>query len=259
MAICRYYQQGTCTFGSSCKFEHQQRSGGTLFSGSGSSNNDNIVNTLVTTVKQDMEQSTKGKQWMFSCYSPAKDCISIPGIDDICFEEMRSWAYEEPKMSPAYQQKIQELINSYTQKRQALTNPSNELKEVLRKIYNKEQLGNVPPNLFDAPKSAFGSSTGGQNTSGGLFGGPTQQQSSSIFGGQKSSSVFGQSSTPNQSSASIFGGQSNAASTQPQSSIFGGSAGGSSSLFGGQQKTAFGAPAQPHVDVLTNHRDLVLI
>ena len=83
MAICRYYQQGTCTFGSSCKFEHTNAGGrGSLFSGSGQGQNSDIVNTLVTTVKQDMDQSTKGKQWIFSCYSPAKDCVSIPGKRD---------------------------------------------------------------------------------------------------------------------------------------------------------------------------------
>ena len=67
MAICRYYQQGTCTFGSSCKFEHT-RGTGNVFAGSASGSNENIINTLVTTVKQDVEQSTKGKQWLYSCY-----------------------------------------------------------------------------------------------------------------------------------------------------------------------------------------------
>jgi len=87
MTICRYFQQGTCTFGTSCRFEHTQgsfsRPAGNIFGGGGNTqnqpNNENIINTLVTTVKQDVEQSTKGQQWQFSCYSPAKDCASIPG------------------------------------------------------------------------------------------------------------------------------------------------------------------------------------
>ena len=82
MGICRYWQQGTCTFGSSCRFEHVGRPPGNVFSGNNSGNNQqnqDITNTLVTTVKQDVEASTKGKQWLFSCYSPAKDCASIPG------------------------------------------------------------------------------------------------------------------------------------------------------------------------------------
>ena len=246
MAICRYYQQGTCTFGSSCKFEHSNAGGrgGSVFSGSGGQGgqNSDIVNTLVTTVKQDMDQSTKGKQWIFSCYSPAKDCVSIPGMEDISAEEMRSWAYED-KMSTQYQQKIQNLIADYNKKRQALLNPSNDLKEVLRKIYNKETLTNIPPNIFE-PQGSGGGTFGGQSSGGGLFGGQTQNQNQgSIFGGQKS--AFGQ-STPavSQSSSSIFGGQNT--TTQQSSSIFGGSAGGQSSLFGGQKtaNSAFGGQPQ---------------
>ena len=42
-----------------------------------------LINTLVSTVKRDVETSEHGKQWSFSCYSPAKDCPCIPGIDDI--------------------------------------------------------------------------------------------------------------------------------------------------------------------------------
>ncbi len=56
----------------------------------------NIVQTLVQTVKQDMEQMERGHQWPYSCYSPAKDCISIPGIDDISPEELRYDAYQVP-------------------------------------------------------------------------------------------------------------------------------------------------------------------
>jgi hypothetical protein len=43
---------------------------------------------------QDMEQMERGHQWLFSCYSPAKDCTSIPGMDDISPEEMRFEAYQ---------------------------------------------------------------------------------------------------------------------------------------------------------------------
>ena len=74
MTICRYYQQGACTYGSSCRFEHSitSRPSGNIFGGGGGQDNNNIISTLVTTVKQDVEQSTKGNQWVFSCYSPAK-------------------------------------------------------------------------------------------------------------------------------------------------------------------------------------------
>lgn len=59
-----------------------------------SSSQGNIVEMLVQTVKQDVEQMEKGKQWPYSCYSLAKDCASIPGLDDISPEEIRFEAYQ---------------------------------------------------------------------------------------------------------------------------------------------------------------------
>ena len=83
-------------------------------------------------------------------FSPAKDCVSIPGIDDISPEEMRHEALSAKTAgtSAQYQQNLQGLIQGYQNKRQALLNPSQDLKEVLRKIYSKEPLQNIPPNLF---------------------------------------------------------------------------------------------------------------
>ena len=83
-------------------------------------------------------------------FSPAKDCVSIPGIDDISPEEMRHEALSAKTAgtSAQYQQNLQSLIQGYQNKRQALLNPSQDLKEVLRKIYSKEPLQNIPPNLF---------------------------------------------------------------------------------------------------------------
>ena len=64
---------------------------------------------------------------------------------------MRNEAYTAKTggTSPQYQQKMQGLVQSYEAKRQALLNPSQILKEVLRKIYVKEPLSNLPPNLFE--------------------------------------------------------------------------------------------------------------
>ena len=77
--------------------------------------------------------------------------MSIPGIEDISPEEMRNEAYTAKTggISAQYQQKVQGLIQSYQTKRQALLNPSHELKELLRKIYSKEPLSHIPPNLFE--------------------------------------------------------------------------------------------------------------
>ena len=38
-----------------------------------------LTSQIINTVKQDMETVEKSGQWIFSCYSPAKDCASVPG------------------------------------------------------------------------------------------------------------------------------------------------------------------------------------
>ena len=53
-----------------------------------------ITSTLVQTVKQDVDLWEKGKQWAFSCYSPAKETACVPGIEDVSPEEMRLDAYQ---------------------------------------------------------------------------------------------------------------------------------------------------------------------
>ena len=96
MTVCRYWSKGSCHYGDKCQFQHpgaSQGFGGNVFGGSQSSQSQNqqnqnqspqeLINTLVTTVKRDVETAEHGKQWSYSCYSPAKDCPCIPGIDDI--------------------------------------------------------------------------------------------------------------------------------------------------------------------------------
>ena len=126
-------------------------------------------------------------------------------------EEMRFEAYDA-KSNPAavtqYQQKCQELSNSYLEKRRSLLNPTMEMKETLYKIYKKEPL-NATTNLTTS-----------------LFG---QQQNSNIFGSPATST--------NQPTKSLFGGSNLATGSTSTSSIFGGkpSFGASTNLFGSQQ------------------------
>ena len=49
-----------------------------------------VSNQLMVTVKQDMESAEVSGQWIFSCYSPGKDCASVPGMEDVSPEELRS-------------------------------------------------------------------------------------------------------------------------------------------------------------------------
>ena len=56
---------------------------------SGGGGGGDVSNQLMVTVKQDMESAEVSGQWIFSCYSPGKDCASVPGMDDVSPEELR--------------------------------------------------------------------------------------------------------------------------------------------------------------------------
>ena len=58
--------------------------------GGGGGGGGDVSNQLMVTVKQDMESAEVSGQWVFSCYSPGKDCASVPGMDDVSPEELRS-------------------------------------------------------------------------------------------------------------------------------------------------------------------------
>lgn len=270
MTICHYYQQGRCSFGNQCRFEHSLPN----------RSNEDMTNTLVKTVELDMETWEKGRQWVFSCYAPAKEVHCFPDIDDISPEEMRYEAYasRQSNSSQEYQQKFQALLNSYAMKRKALAKPSEEIKGILRRLYAKEKVV-LPPgsNIFNAaanvgsifggsssssntssifqsrPNQSFGGGASSQSNASSVFGGGQPASSNSIFGGSATKpSIFGGSTASNPSapnpfssgtqsgSSSIFGGGS---STQPQgSSIFGGSnqSQASSSIFAASAKSPFG-------------------
>ena len=96
-------------------------------------------------MKQDVELCEKGKQWPFSCYSPAKETACVPGIEDVSPEEMRLDFYES-RMSGEMEDfhwRHQELLKEYAVKRRAMLNPKEAFKDVLRKIYNRENIDSV--------------------------------------------------------------------------------------------------------------------
>ena len=57
--------------------------------GAGGGGGGDVSSQLMVTVKQDMESAEVSGQWIFSCYSPGKDCASVPGMDDLSPEELR--------------------------------------------------------------------------------------------------------------------------------------------------------------------------
>jgi len=107
--------------------------------GGGQQQNSELESQIVNTVKQDMDAVDKLGQWVFSCYSPAKDCASVPGMDDICPEEMRMEAYQAKTAGTVdqYSAKVKGLLEEYQGKRNILKNPDPGLRQTLVKIYNK--------------------------------------------------------------------------------------------------------------------------
>ncbi len=210
-----------------------------------------MTNTLVQTVRVDMEQWEKGRQWAFSCYSPAKETACYPGLEDISPEEMRLEAYGataaaargDPDAVHQYARKVAQLAADYEGKRRALLNPTEQIKEALRRIYNKESLAGVAPL---APIQQPGGGGGG----GGIFGGGGAINTSSVF--QSKPSIFGGGSSSSTSSTSSVFGKPAAAATQNNpfgggSSVFGAAPAttpSAASLFGGgsgqQQTSTFG-------------------
>ena len=107
--------------------------------GSGTGSGD-VSNQIMVTVKQDMEAVDKSGQWVFSCYSPAKDCVCVPGMDDVSPEELRHEAYTARAANTMDQHiaKVKNLTGDFSSKRNSLKNPDPGLRQVLVKIYNKE-------------------------------------------------------------------------------------------------------------------------
>ena len=202
---------------------------------------------IVNTVKQDMDDIEKKGQWIFSCYSPAKDCASIPGLDDLSQEELRWEAYvaKTGNNIGEYTNRVKTLVDTYSKHRQQLKNPDQNMRQILVKIYNKETIS-AGTSAFGGGSSGgmFGASGNSQQSSAGIFGAPAAASSSGgIFGGGAanagqttgSGGLFGK-----PSGSGLFSSQPAATgNTFGQSSVFGGAtavastAGGTSSIFGG--------------------------
>ncbi len=263
MPVCQHWQRGQCRYGNNCRFEHagpggfapavaaqqpqQQQQQQHQHTG-------DITNTLVQTVKVDIEQWEKGRQWVFSCYSPAKETACYPGLEDISPEEMRLEAYaaRASNAMDQYVKKVADLSADYAGKRRALLAPTEQIKDALRRIYNRESLVGVPPlTALPAPGSIFGggaaagpaAGAAGAAPAGGVF-----QSKPSVFGGGGGGSSIV--SAPSSSASSLSSASSSGLFGKPATSAFGGgtsvfggahaSSSSGTSLFGGatQQRTS---------------------
>uniref|UniRef100_A0A1I8NAD9 Nucleoporin NUP42 n=1 Tax=Musca domestica TaxID=7370 RepID=A0A1I8NAD9_MUSDO len=214
MVLCKFFQQGTCRYGSKCHKEHID---------------------IRQIVKTDIESALNGKQWPLSCYGPFKDKIGIPNfIEDQLFEEVRLLCYEAKQnnyFDQFHQQFNKEIIDANS-KMKALLQMTPEILDIVMNCYDSTVGNNVsqPIGVFESGATSevpvFGKSPStsfvqnnnmiSANNGGNIFG----------FGKTNAPNVFEGSSSMNQPQSSIFGQTSKVGN-----SIFGGS----TSVFGQQQ------------------------
>ncbi|KAJ5725970.1 uncharacterized protein N7483_007327 [Penicillium malachiteum] len=281
MVACKFFQQGRCRYGDSCKFEHPGRTTGLSgnrfgalsggFGGQDSQKQQSNYNLKHDDIKVDLTPGQGRPQWVFSSYAPLRDLprqlFGGPQREQ-SMEEMRLRHYQAVAAgNPA--QAIQEAEALYEESVNQMNTALNDINGAIKYITdganehpNRIDIteGNTAPAPNQAP--AAGQSAFGQPA----FGPPSApNQASNQFGGSSSGwgqpsqpaqpaqptqpafgapSAFGQPATLGQSQGSAFGQPS----TLGQGSAFGqpsslgqGSAFGQPSTVGGQ--SAFGQPS----------------
>ncbi|KAL4714380.1 hypothetical protein ACJJTC_009732 [Scirpophaga incertulas] len=213
MVVCKFFQQGNCRYGQSCRFQHIYGSKYSYQAPVVQATQSAITDEqLVNQVQTDVQAALNGGQWILTSYSPFKEKPNLPGLSDLSMEEARLFIYEAKANNNLEQAVyyIHNLIQETRSKYEQLLNPNATIMKVLRSLYKGEIvqspfLSNVPIN--NAPSSASLFRDAVQNTS--VFG-QNNVGSSSIFGGPP---AFGQNS--------MFGQNSNATEPMNQESIFG--------------------------------------
>ncbi|KAL7951427.1 hypothetical protein V8C42DRAFT_304069 [Trichoderma barbatum] len=265
MAVCRFYQQGYCKFGNSCRYEHTNTGGnrnqpsnnrfGTL-GGSNTGGNESAFSKYSLApdvIEKDL--TTEAPQWILSAYAPGRDAPDqlFGGYPrEQSFEELRLH-YLIGKASGNEQQALNEAQQLYQNAKQQMDAAARNPMEAARFILEAE---NRHPNRLDickegtqgAPFGVFqvgrgpnvANPFGGSNAMApptGAFGQPSSLGQKPNPFGQPSQPAFGQPSQP----TSAFGQPTQTASpfsqpTQPATAF-----GQPSAL--GTKPSPFGAPA----------------
>ncbi|BFF95761.1 ras-interacting protein RIP3-like [Drosophila madeirensis] len=203
MGICRFFQQGSCRFGTKCSNEHFD---------------------VKVVLKNDMEASINGKMWPFSVYGPFKDKGNIPNfIEDQSFEEVRLLCYEAKRLNSfdQFHQQFNREVMEATNKMKSMVQATPQVVDVMIKIFDAPEGGTSA--VAGAPNQNPFATTAGNGPAGSIFSKPT------LGGGN----ILGAANQVN-NTQSLFGGSMAAGNTG--NSIFGGgNVAGGGSVFGQQQ------------------------
>ncbi|KAK4226305.1 nucleoporin AMO1 [Podospora fimiseda] len=254
MVVCRFFQQGHCKFGASCRNEHpgagNQSSYNNRFSalnnsGGGQSNNNRAPDAppyaglTEDTVQRDLTSDLP--IWILSCYGPGRDApeqLFGGSPREQSFEEMRL-LYMMAEMNGNPQAALNNMQTLYQNAQQQIQHTLSNIPAAIRFIVDS---GNKHPNRIDICKNASGG--GGLTTN--AFGAPAPQvanpfgapAAAAAAAATPTTGAFGQTSMlgqkPNPFGAPAFGQPA-----QPAAPAFG------QASAPGAPSSVFGAPTQP--------------
>ncbi|PTB61952.1 hypothetical protein BBK36DRAFT_1130464 [Trichoderma citrinoviride] len=251
MAVCRFYQQGYCKFGNSCRYEHPNAGGNRnqssnrfgALGGANTGGNDNALSKYsIAPEVIEKDLTSEAPQWILSAYAPGRDAPDqlFGGYPrEQSFEELRLH-YLAGKASGNEQQALNEAQQLYQNAKQQMESAARNPMEAARFIVEGE---NRHPNRHDICRE------GTQGAPFGVFSvGRRPNAAASPFGGntatQTTASAFGQPAALGQR-PNPFGQPSQSAFGQPtQPSLAFGQPAQTASAFGQPQTTsAFGQPS----------------
>ncbi|XP_072365338.1 uncharacterized protein [Scyliorhinus torazame] len=209
-----------------------------------SEDQDREVENLLEVVRKDIEAWEISNQWLFSCYSVAKEYACVSGLVDISPEELRMEYYNSRTGGSLqnYADSIQQLSNQQRNRMLEMKKPNSSVRCSMSAELRKPNQ-QKPETKFGFASNSVNSDTFSFKPSAGLGNTTT----TSGFGGSSApaSSTFGNASTftvPTSTSASASGAFGiSATSSTPGPSLFG-----SSAPFGSNSTTAspgFGSSA----------------
>ncbi|OAA56065.1 CCCH zinc finger domain protein [Cordyceps fumosorosea ARSEF 2679] len=280
MTLCKFFQQGTCRFGNSCRFEHPTggQASSNRFGALGGGSNAQFQRSFDKySIKLDVietDLTTETPTWILSAYAPGRDApdqLFGGAMREQSFEEMRLH-YMKGKAEGNEQRALAEAQELYQKAQAQMQAVVSNVSEAAKYVVEGE---NRHPNRFDIcqqgtqgapfgeflvgkrpksiapeqPANPFASNTSTLVASANPFAtNSTATNASSPFGGSAAptttTSAFGQPSAPGQK-PNPFGTPAFGQTAQPAPG-FGGQPATQPSAFGqpAAQPSAFGQPAQ---------------